>query len=733
MHESWVSWWWIRLLGITLAAGPIRGQNAENGARKIATPASAQNPASAPRVVTPQQRAEITALLARLGEFLEHKKPGSLEEFFHTKRLTEWLVALGIVDAHDTQTRQRVQSDFIYQLRGELSLRAPVSWRQQKIVRVESSAADQLTVFAQHRDVDNQEFFLRWTSVRVDGRWYLVEMEDLERGMHWTLVAGIGALGKVPKGTPRTPPQRLRAALRYTYGQGINPELADEELRQLDFTGKAPALEARRWLTLALVKLALGQYRQTLRALDQAERLGAEVRPYSLARAQAFRGVDDASHALHQARIATAYFGSNAATCEAMGRARLLLGEHDQAVLAFRDGLKDDPQSLGNLLGLGTALPKDQKDAFVRAVAAAPNGEDIFEPLATGLVEVADVAALEALLHDQEDDDWLVQMFHGEALVLRKRYEDAARRFRSAWALAGGEEEARALCQERFLDAHLLADRAVEAYQQAPERDSAFRHLAEALVESEDEPVLRGLIEAHRVHRPHDPWLHFYQGEAHLLADHHDAADVAFRTGLSIAREEEIRDACREACVEVRFLAGKGLAAYRDMAPPKATFDQLAQLMAEHEQADELKKLVEAHRLRLPADEDLPAWELELDFLHKRHEEYLRKLEAKPELWKSKQTRPLLEDRQVRCLVRLKQYAAAARVAERITARAGDPIHEALVAAAQGKVADADLLLRDALRAGHDPQELQHDPDWGPILTSAPFQDLLNNLLLPEE
>src|SRR5262249_29219799 len=147
------------------------------------------------------------------------------------------------------------------------------------------------------------------------------------------------------------------------------------------------------------------------------------------------------------------------------------------------------------------------------------------------------------------------------------------------------------------------------------------------------------------------------------------------------------REEFRSRRVHTLFEEGKGLAAYENIGPRKATFDQLALLAFYAENGKLLEALVDAHRKADPHDKDLPGWEAEVHWLKKEYAKVALVLtEHRQEVLAKSQPQWRFKDRLVRSLVRLKRLDEALKEYKALK-EDSDPLYAAIILAMAGDVA----------------------------------------------
>jgi predicted Zn-dependent protease len=373
--------------------------------------------------------------------------------------------------------------------------------------------------------------------------------------------------------------------------------------------------------------------------------------------------------------------------------------------------------------------------------------------------EAGAVTALASALRAAAPEDPEGLLWEARAEVLKGRLAEAGTLLRSAL-----DRQQQAPERDRYLRAFLYdtvaADKPLDGYRQAPDPDSAFRILADALLgrlydrsaavddfdddspdddDFDDEPLpprglsaakakagLRQLIEARLEKRTDDAAAHLYAGEMHRREGEYDKAAAAFARGMARKPPEPLRLRFHYDHVQALYQAGKGLSAYTDFGRDRMTFSQLGNLFIQGGKAMELEALVAAHRQTDPSDPTLPVWETEARFVAGDYAAALKLLQqhqggafAQPnERWRFK-------DRLVRCLVRLKRFDEALKEARAFAKeRNGNLLLPAVVHAAAGDVAKTQAELEKCARRFYGTYGFYNDPDLGPALCREPFREL---------
>jgi predicted Zn-dependent protease len=190
--------------------------------------------------------------------------------------------------------------------------------------------------------------------------------------------------------------------------------------------------------------------------------------------------------------------------------------------------------------------------------------------------------------------------FRARLMIKQNKIPEGVALFRSLWARRLAEDRREQLVRE-FLEDMVEAGQALEGYRGAPQAQTAFRIVAEELLEQEKPEELGRLVEAHRAGHPDDPWLAFYQGELLIRAKAWERAALVLREGLKTT-DKDLRNRLLGQFVFARYQQGKGLQAYAEAEPRNAVFTQLANLMSADRKGADLEALIAAHRRQADGD-----------------------------------------------------------------------------------------------------------------------------------
>ena len=170
---------------------------------------------------------------------------------------------------------------------------------------------------------------------------------------------------------------------------------------------------------------------------------------------------------------------------------------------------------------------------------------------------------------------------------------------------------------------------------------------------------------------------------------------------------------------------------YDDHADKRQVFSGLARELLTRRDWSTFQKLSDKHRRIQPADPQLPQWSSEIEWFQKDYQACAKSCDAALKLAKDDTERQLsswqlseLRDRCLACLLHLKQYSEAERMAQQSLKDEQDPIPLAIVAAARKDVTETRRLALEAFEQTESLLELYQHPLAGPFSLAEEFADI---------
>jgi tetratricopeptide (TPR) repeat protein len=505
-----------------------------------------------------------------------------------------------------------------------LAKEAPLmAWKDFEIRKVKILPAGEALAVVRHGTAEGLTLKMRWWLVRRPAGWKVYDFEDLDMGTRVTTMMGVAAAAG---------PERAReigratAALRDVF-VAVNAEDADtaeRKLKEANAVRLPRRIDAVRWLATGMVRLLRGQFREALRALDQAAACNPDVPALDLLRGTAHNGLGEWATALRHLDTYRDLLGDDATVCRQRGDALRGLGRFRESAAQYRKALDYNPKEADAFLGLLHSLTeKDRRDDVPARFARLDNPRETFVACAESLHEEHDGTGLEqvALAMRKIDPNFAPAAYYlALARAWAGRSADAVPLFRFALAREKDAKK-RSAYVTGFLQAMLQGGKPVEGYSAAPAPREAFRRLAADLKQAARTPDLQRLVAAHARKDPGDPLLPFYRAEGYVLQGKYPLAEKSFAAGMAKPPDPATLATFRASRVLARFHAGRALSAYREIGPRDDTFAQLAALLFDARRHADLQKLLDAHARAQPGSADAARWRYRLKIRQGRTDE----------------------------------------------------------------------------------------------------------------
>lgn len=690
--------------------------------------------------LTPEEAKEFQKVFDELGKAFRKQDGRAAAKLFDVERMLDEVLRNGIVKRPAGLNTRAGHDAFRQGLEKGLAQNGKLlGWDRSQIkrVRFRDERLDEAIVYVRHWDAENAiNQKMRWWVKKSPAGWKIYDYEELNTSLRIsTLMSQLLAQGTPGGRLPtwaRDFQKLMAAAVALSEQDFAKAEATLKPLAQSHFPKQ---MEAVRLTLLGVAIMGQGRFEEALQEWDRAEAIHADLPVLASLRAIAFNNLEKHEQALEQGRKAIRLMGDDAEVYHQIGFAAESLHRADEAVEAYRAGLRDDPAAVENLQGLRRVLPAGQKAELADWLAKTPKPRETFQVLLAEAMNVKDDEAAEALadgLRKVAPGDPAPDLVKARLNIRKKKVNIGIAQFKSAIAKVKGEAERQTQVQQ-FLDEMVAAGKIIEGYRAAPDPGPAFRHLADEL-EDEDERQgdLRRLIAEHRQRQPKDPWLFYYVGQLAINDKQYDEAEKNYARAMTLAGDDgEAREQFRERRVFAAFKAGKALDAYTRIGPRRETFQQLAQLLTGARNPEQLQALLKAHRLADAEDDSLTLWDAELLFLREDYDRCIKHLtKNRAKILVKAENRWKFHDRLIRSLVRAKRFKEAAEEAE--TGKEYNRMFPVIVMAAAGDVDQtaeelARLEKEDQLRIPY------FDPDLGKALRSEKFRKVRERFPDPDE
>jgi predicted Zn-dependent protease len=293
--------------------------------------------------------------------------------------------------------------------------------------------------------------------------------------------------------------------------------------------------------------------------------------------------------------------------------------ETQQAVALFRSALNKQPDAEKReeyVRGFLSAMAEAGK--FEEAYGAAPDARTAFRLLAANSVGTYRTDGLKRLviLHGKKHAaDPLLPWYQAEVYAREGRYARADKAFTDALAHPPDDATMPIFRANRVL-ARYHTGHALDAYRDIGPPQETFLQLASLAFQDEKNDVLQALLDAHAKNEPDSVDVLTYRARLKIRQDKVDDGIALFRAALTKMQEEKHEG------IVYRFLAdlvsaGKAVEGYQAAPDAKKAFQFAAEELLEQERAEELPRLIAAHRQREPADPWLDYYQAEVFFEEK--------------------------------------------------------------------------------------------------------------------
>lgn len=710
---------------------------------------------SDPQTPTQDEVARLSPIFHKLGRALEAGDTNGAAEAFDVTRMMTELEQIGTFDqlpARDKGPFKRgMQNGINNKLGQNLIANELFRWTRTDIHHVRwSSDRQEVVVIAVHRsaDMDDLPHRIRWWLVRRAEGWKIYDVEDLHLGLRFTRLAAVMATPDMIQKISRNPQEFQTAitALRETFGLLAKGDVegGDKALAPARGVKWPKQMQAVIELAEGMILLGRGDAAGALDRIEIADRLLPEMPVISLARARAYLLLGRHAQACAAVSAYQKELGPDALSCTLEGEALEAQGKNAAAAAAFRRALDEAAESTEAFDGLRRVLPDAQKKELGDRLARVKEPQKIYDELVRLARADGDEAAANALLDGllkAKPDDVRVMCDNLRRQVREKKFAEASKILKRG--LEAKTRDDRLSVLNSYLFAMLGAGKPLEAYATVPAEyaDHAFHTLADELedriFDDEEKPEratkqLTELIEAHRERSPNDPWLWFFEGAILQNAKEYEKAEKTFAAGAAKLKplkpddpDERSWDAdgFRARRVLCFFKLKKGLEAYRDIGPAKATFQQLAGLYDMEKNDEVLSELIALHGKSGISDPERRFWQAHILY---RKEEYARAAltfdlyltesdEKAPNRWRAR-------DELLRALLRSDPAEAQKKIADIGPDKVSLSLRAA-VAAAAGDRKELERLLAESIKSGNK-SWFYTDEDFRRFINQDRYRDL---------
>lgn len=689
--------------------------------------ATVAGPAQESELAGPQRR-EVAAVLRELQRANASWRSGPFDELWDLDRMIDEIrevMGEGLAEFDGSDVMRRAFSGGLR--KGMRELKAEFKGAEFELLRVEPGASErEATALARVREQDGNVYRARFWLAKGENGWKLWDFAEASVRLRYSTILGstLAALYASEGGA-----DRIQGILLVVRGLEALPEgdleTCNAILGELEGYELPASIDRLRITMRASARIQEQRYEEALAVLRAME--GSWDPVHDFLGAVALNRTGEPEAALAHARAFLEALAGDADGHREAGLALFALARVDEALAAFGLGLDEAPDDPDLLFELAARLPLERLSELEDRFLAASAPRSLFEPVVIALLGAGEVEAAEVLvatLRELAPEDTNADYYGAELLAARGDHAAAAAALLAALPRVTDEDE-RGAFQQSYALQMIHAGAELEAYGSLGEDAAAFELVAEALIGEETGGRLLGFVELRAAQAPEDPWLEYYRGIALAELGRRDEAEAAFVLALEVV-PAELREYVTGWRTENLVEAGRWREAYEAGGGTDELTDRLATLLSHRGAADDLEALVELHAANVTADPlaaQLAWWRAEVLWLRAQYAPLLEHLAAERDAIVASD--PLgWEDRVVRSNLRLERFEAARELAVAIDARDADPFYLGLVTAGAGSPDEARSVMVRIRGAGYALEDLDADPDFGPLLAQPRHADL---------
>lgn len=548
---------------------------------------------------------QVKPLLDGLGTALRLQDVHRILPQFDLDRMMDEVAAAGggALPLRNAKDRRDFRRGLSQGLGPSLAQRGQVfHWDATDIRNIKKLNNDEAVVIARHKHSNGMSLKMRWWVTRRNGDWKIYDFEDLDMAsrvsseMAALLGEGLGRAADIGRAI-----KNIVEAIQAVIQEDVDG--AEKKLALVQGIPLPPRLESLRHLANGLVLLHRAKFAEALKALDEAQRLHADLPLADFLRGIALNRLGKPDQALKHLTAYRDLLGEDGEVCREVAEALREQHRFDEAAKEYRKSLDLNPKDSDAFLGLLRSLGSDSnKDDIGPRFAKLDNRRANFDACAEDCEEREFPELLDPLVQTMrklDPDDPPVDYYQALLQARTGHPDDAVRSLKSA--LRRQKEAQQRLEYERhFLKAMSSGGYYSKAYAVATRTREAFRFLAAEAAKRYRLDELKQLILAHARKEAADPLLALYQAELSVRTGEYEKADKAFTAALARRPDAETLKTFRASRVLARYHSGQTMSAYRDIGPREETFTQLAMLLFQDDRDDQLQNLLDAHAKDFP-------------------------------------------------------------------------------------------------------------------------------------
>lgn len=548
---------------------------------------------------------QVKPLFDELGTALRAQAAAQIQSKFDLDRMMDELDAAsgGALPLRTAKERRDFRPGLSQGIGQSLAQRGEVfHWVATDIRHVKKLNNDEAVVISRHKHTNGMSLKMRWWMTRRNGDWKIYDFEDLDMASRFSseitvlLGQGLGRAAEIGR-TVKSIVEAIQAVIQEDL------DGAEKKLAQVRGIPLPPRQESLRQLANGLVLLHRGNFADALKALNEAQRLHADLPLADFLRGIALNRLGKPDQALKHLTAYRDLLGEDGEVCREVAEALREQHRFDESAKEYRKSLDFNPKDSDAFLGLLRSLGGDSnKDDIGPRFAKLDNRRANFDVCAEDCEEREFPELLDPLVQTirKLDPEYPPVDYYQALLHARTGHpDDAVRSLKSA--LRRQKEAQQRLEYERhFLKAMASGGHYSKAYAVATRTREAFRFLAAEAAKRYRLDELKQLMSAHARKEAADPLLALYQAELSVRTGEYEKADKAFAAALARRPDAETLKTFRASRVLARYHSGQTMSAYRDIGPREETFTQLAMLLFQDNLDDQLQNLLDAHAKDFP-------------------------------------------------------------------------------------------------------------------------------------
>lgn len=548
---------------------------------------------------TPAELRELTRFFTRLVETLAAEENSAFREHVDIGAFSR---RASLHPAAKDFDRLELEEQLEYDLDG------PLGWMDFSIVHVaRGKVAGEALVYVVLSNDGSSPTPFRWWLSRSGRAWKICDWEMIELGYsessRWVLTQ---ELDDDPKNSDYW---LVSSAIERSYDEvkGGNVVAAQAQLQNAEKKKLPGLVHDMTQIELARAWQNAGRPERALAACERVRKPAAESGIY-YSRAMAYSDLQREAEMLDALEKYRDLAGCHPELLRLEAEALESQGKTSQSADCWRELLRLMPEDDDALSGFCRLADDSQRAQIKPTLDRLRKPVERAETAAISAAQDDDVRGLAVLLdylRAKAPNSAAIEHVLAVQLDADEKYFEAAQHFAKARELEERADKKLEYFHE-YLGSMALADRGVEAYLAADDRDEAFTYLTRGFEDEEafvSDEALAALIALHRQRKPDDPQLDYFSGLLLLKQGQFAAAEDMLTKAEANAVDTELEDLARSSRLEAIYRQGEITEAYAAAGEdPADTFRELAWLCDRRRDWKGLGELIALHRKNQPRD-----------------------------------------------------------------------------------------------------------------------------------